>query len=129
MYDIQRIKSEDYVDCYTYKSRNECNQILVCEIYRTIEGYLNVTFYVTTKRKQGFQFKKSTGKDGIKSLMWAKKCLLDFIEFARRVKKYKGQTLIVYPDDNRRRRVYERALIPIGFRIVKDRYKSLYLKL
>ena len=79
MYDVQRESGKEYLDHYIYKSRNECNQIIVCEVYRTYNETLNFAFYVTTKRKHGYQEGKTTGKDGIKSLLWAKKCLLDFI--------------------------------------------------
>ena len=69
MYDIQRESGEEYLDHYIYKSRNECNQIIVCEVYRTYNETLNFAFYVTTKRKHGYQEGKTTGKDGIKSLL------------------------------------------------------------
>ena len=35
----------------------------------------------------------------------------------------------VYPDDERRRKVYEYALLPLGFKIMKDKYKTLIYKL
>ena len=108
MYDIQRESGEEYLDHYIYKSRNECNQI-------------------TTKRKHGYQEGKTTGKDGIKSLLWAKKCLLDFIDYAKW--KFPGDSIEVYPDDERRRKVYEYALLPLGFKIMKDKYKTLIYKL
>lgn len=127
MYDINRIKDDNYEDSYTYKSKNEKGQIIVCEGYKTTEGYINFSFYISTKRKDGYQEGKETGKDGVKSLLWAKKCLLDFIEFSKR--KYKGLILIVQSDDKRRKLVYERSLIPLGFKITKDKYKSLYIRL
>lgn len=49
MYDVQRESGEEYLDHYIYKSRNECNQIIVCEVYRTYNETLNFAFYVTTK--------------------------------------------------------------------------------
>lgn len=107
--------------------RNECNQIIVCEVYRTYNETLNFAFYITTKRKHGYQEGKITGKDGIKSLLWAKKCLLDFIDYAKW--KFPGDSIEVYPDDERRRKVYEYALLPLGFKIMKDKYKTLIYKL
>jgi hypothetical protein len=127
MYDINREKDESYEDCYVYKSKNEHGQVIVCEGYRTTDGYINFSFYITTKRKSGFQYGKVTGKDGVKSLLWAKKCLLDFISFSKR--KFKGFILIVHPDDNRRRKVYEHYLIPLGFNVTKDKHRSLYMRL
>lgn len=99
----------------------------MCQVYRTTGNELNFEFYITSKRKKGYQEQQITGKDGINSLIWAKKCLLDFIEFGKI--HYKGDTLVVYPADVRRRIVYEYALLPLGFKIQKDKYKSLYLKL
>lgn len=93
MYDIQRESGEEYLDHYIYKSRNECNQIIVCEVYRTYNETLNFAFYVTTK--------------------W----------------KFPGDSIEVYPDDERRRKVYEYALLPLGFKIMKDKYKTLIYKL
>lgn len=107
--------------------RNECNQIIVCEVYRTYNETLNFAFYITTERKHGYQEGKITGKDGIKSLLWAKKCLLDFIDYAKW--KFPGDSIEVYPDDERRRKVYEYALLPLGFKIMKDKYKTLIYKL
>lgn len=127
MYDVQRESGEEYLDHYIYKSRNECNQIIICEVYRTYNETLNFAFYVTTKRKHGYQEGKTTGKDGIKSLLWAKKCLLDFIDYAKW--KFPGDSIEVYPDDERRRKVYEYALLPLGFKIMKDKYKTLIYKL
>lgn len=127
LYDIWRTKGEDYVDHYIYKSRNEHNQIITCMAYRTLYGYLNFSFFITTKRKEGYQHLQMTGKDGIKSLVWAKKCLLDFIEFAKW--KYKYDTLVVSADDEKRRRVYEKVLIPLGFKVTKDQYKNLYIRI
>lgn len=83
MYDIQREEGDTYLDHYIYKSRNEHNQIIICEAYRTIQGTINFCFFITTKRKHGYQEGKTTGKDGIKSLLWAKQCLLDFINYAK----------------------------------------------
>ena len=51
MYDIQRESGEEYLDHYIYKSRNECNQIIICEVYRTYNETLNFAFYVTTKKE------------------------------------------------------------------------------
>ena len=126
MYDVQRTIGEVYYDHYIYKSRNEYNQIIICEAYRTYDGTLNFAFYITTKRKHGYQKGKITGKDGIKSLVWAKHCLLDFIEFAKN--EYPGNIIEVYPDDAKRRKVYEYALFPLGFTLLNNKDRSLIYK-
>lgn len=126
MYDVHREFGDYYQDHYVYKSRNDCGQIIVCEVYRIRNNTLNFSFYITTKRKDGYQYDSITGKDGIKSLIWAKKCLLDFLEVFKW--KYSRETLVVYPTDGRRRKAYEYALLPLGFKINKDKYKTLYYK-
>lgn len=127
MYKIDRCKDEDYKDCYYYKSRNEYNQIIVLEIFKVDEGYFNVMFYITDKRKKGFQYKAITGKDGIKSLVWAKNCIEDFISFAKW--RFPGGRIEIYADDERRRKAYEYALVPLGFKVAKNRYKNLIYRL
>ncbi len=125
MYEVDRKVGELYYDHYIYKSKNKSNQIIVFEVFRTIKNDLNVSFYITTKRKDGYQELKITGKDGIKSLVWAKKCLIDFIEFGKQ--NYKGETLVVYPADDKRRKVYEYELLKIGFKIRRGKDRELYL--
>lgn len=127
MYEILRQRGEEYVDHYIYKSRNKANQIIVCEAYRTQDNNINFSFFITTKRKKGYQSLMITGKDGISSLLWAKQCLLDFITFAKHW--YPRDTITVYADEKRRQAVYERALLPLGFKVHKGKYQQLILKL
>ena len=127
MYDIKLSYGEEYVDHYIYKSRNEFNQIIVCEVWRTFGEFLNFCFYITTKRKNGFQDGSITGKDGLKSFIWAKNCLIDFIEFGKM--RFKGDNLVVNPANGRLRKIYERVLLPLGFKTSKSKDKYLYLKL
>lgn len=127
MYEINRCINKAYKDSYYYKTRNECNQIIFLEIFKVNEGYFNVMFYITDKRKKGFQYKAITGKDGIKSLIWAKNCIKDFLKFAKR--RFSGQRMEIYADDERRRKAYEYGLIPLGFEVAKNRYKNLYYRL
>lgn len=109
-----------------YKSKNDKHQILVLEIFLTDEEYYNVFLYITTKRKQGYQHLKITGKDGLKSLYWAEQCIIDFIK-----NKYyfKNKQLRVYGADERRRKIYERSLLKMGFKVSKDKDKYLYINL
>lgn len=125
MYDIKVTKGDEYVDHYIFKSKNECGQVIVSEVYRTIDDYLNFSFYVSTKRKRGYQDGVVTGKDGTKSLVWAFRCLKYFIQSYS--SKFSGEMLVIYPANERLRKIYEHYLIPVGFRIMYDRYRSLYL--
>ena len=127
MYKYNILKSPEYQDDYIYQGRNENNQIIIFEIFRVLDGYFNVKFYITTKRKKGFQKLKQTGKDGIKSLLWAKNCIVKFIEeFGS---KFSGDTIRIYADDIRRIRTYERGLSKIGFKMSYSVQKYLYYKL
>lgn len=127
MFEIKRRQIYEYVCGYEYKSRNSLNQIMVCEIYLTTAKYINVSFYICDKRKTGYARLKSTGRDGIRSLLWAKSCIADFISFART--EHKGHVIRVYADDEKRRKVYEWGLAPLGFKTMYNRHKCLYLKL
>lgn len=127
MYDIYMEHGDEYVDHYIYRSRNRVNQIIVCEAYRTYDGYINFMFYITTKRKKGYQYMKQTGKDGISSLLWAKNCLINFIFFAKQA--YPNDTIIIDADDERRSIVYKRALLDLGFKQIYNKKKSFLLKL
>jgi hypothetical protein len=116
----------DYVEDYVYTAKNECGQVLVLEIYLkeySLNKWYNVAFHIASKRKRGWEDLKQTGKDGLKSLLWAKACVKDFI------KNYPLD--IVYPirieaDDSRRFKIYERKLKDLGF--VKYSNKNILIK-
>lgn len=114
-------KYKNYV--YTYREKNEAGQTMTLELYkygteRKCDYYdYHVRFFVTTKRKHGYQYLKQTGKCGLECLMFAKRCLIDFIEYMQEY-KYEGRILIG-GDDKRRYEIYKRSLIPIGF---KEKY-------
>ena len=119
MYDIVISKNREYYKAYYFKSKNECNQTLHlevfgcdCNVFNQSDTY-NVKFYITTKRKKGYQLLKQTGRDGIKSLSWAKKCILFFMQ--QGILK-KNDRIVVFADDKKRMNAYERGLIPIGFK-------------
>ena len=126
MYEVNKVKEKGYVESYIYKTKNKAGQIMSCNISWSIEGFFYVCFYVTTKRKDGFQKLETTGKDGISTLIWAKKCIIDFIKFGK--DRYKGKSILIYADDRRRRDIYRRSLIPLGFEIAKLRHEPLIYK-
>lgn len=78
--------------------------------------YYNVYLVTCHKRKQEVTVTlKGTGKDGLKGLLWAKQKVTEFEEHVRE----EGLTpAIIYCcwEDNRRRKVYERGLKPLGYR-------------
>lgn len=127
MYEIKSNMDDGYVASFTYKSRNSLNQIIECNIYMTYNKNFWVKFFITTKRKDGYQKGKCTGRDGLKSLLWAKNCIIDFIK--NESKPYKGLKLIVCADGERRWNTYNRSLIPLGFKVMNNKYKYFYIKL
>lgn len=127
MYEISPIKDDDYEDSYVYKAKNSAGQIMCFEVYKTTAGYLWVKFYITTKRRDGFQDGKQTGRDGLKSLFWAKNCLLHFLETKRSY--YKGLKLLVQGADKRRFIAYKRSLEPLGFKEILDGTRTLTIEL
>jgi hypothetical protein len=115
MYDI---KIQNTGNSIIYHSKNEYNQTLRLEFnkwyfsYRNIEQWF-VVFYISNKRKHGYKFLEQTGKDGIKSLLWAKKCLIDFIN--NEINKNCETQIVIYSDNERRRKIYEYGLKSLGF--------------
>ena len=128
MYDIQvkQIVRYHLEATYQYKAKNSCNQLLNLTIRRDGKDFW-VCFFITSKRKKGYQKLQQTGKDGLRSLLWAKNCVLDRI--SNYGKQYKGCRLCISHDDKRRAEVYKRSLSSIGFEESKDIYKYLFLKL
>ena len=106
---------------YSYKTKNKYNQKLELEINvwcNSIESaHWNVCFRVGKNKHKERDFEQMciTGKDGIKSLLWAKKCLKDFIKIISKSSKQKINYLEIYWTDSRRRDVYERGLKDLGF--------------
>lgn len=129
MYDIKWIKDNNYLDCYYCRSKNEKGQTILCEFYpyryntRNIE--FNFEFSIKQKRKINFPEGEITGKDGIKSLIWAYNSLKKAIEIIK--SRYPGSILTIWGDDERKRNIYNHYLIPLGFKIRKNRYNELYL--
>ena len=131
MYEINLIKDNKYIDTYYFKTKNELNQTLYLEIFNSnwselaLNKTYNITFKINTKRKHGYQYLKQIGKDGLKSLIWAKNCIKYFIE-----SKLKENDLItIYADDIQRFNVYTRGLKDLKFYISKiDNYKVLIYK-
>ena len=100
-----------------YKSKNQHGQAitlkLVNEEYDNLV-YWSVVFWVG-KKKRGYEYGVQTGRDGLKSLLWAKSCLLDFI--SRLEHHGKHHHLIISWDNNRRKKAYMRGLNDLGFRL------------
>lgn len=126
MYEIKWIKEDGFIDSFYCQTKNCMNQIIRCEFYKISDksNVFNFTFYITSKRKNGFQENKITGKDGIKSLIWAYKCLISCIEFLK--KEYNCTTIEVFGDSKRKQKIYEYYLLPLGFKHRKTKIGELF---
>jgi hypothetical protein len=101
-----------------YKGKNELGQILTLCIHPDEYNaciFWDVCFWVG-KRKKGYQYMQQTGKDGVKSLLWAKGCIVDFIKKHGMLKTSKKNYLCIYWDDRRRKETYYRGLKDLGFK-------------
>lgn len=128
LYEIEIKVDKEHHNSYFYQSKNKFGQIIRCECYQIIDSKeFNFSFCIKNKRKLPFPQDQITGKDGIKSLFWAYKCLIDCIKFLKL--RHPNFTLIVYGDTYRKRKIYQRYLLPLGFRIRQNQYKELFLKL
>lgn len=126
MYSFDR--KRDYTEygevVYQYTTKNEAGQFVYLYFIKEEDKYWWVTFYICIKRKRDFEQLRQTGKDGLKSMLWAKECFKDFINNVCD----DNDLIVVYWDDARRRRVYAYGLRDLGFRF--GRYnKKEYLML
>ena len=109
-----------------YKTKNESGQILSLTFYLYEYSDANVWYIVfwIGKRKKGFQYNVQTGKDGLKSLLWAKECIKDFI---LKSDKHKQTRLALGGTDKRRKEVYKWGLKDLGFSINRSHDLSVLM--
>lgn len=104
-----------------YRCKNDCGQILNLSIHPDEYDaciFWDVCFWIG-KRKRGYEYMNQTGKDGLKSLLWAKECLIEFIEKYKEISSLKKSYLCIYWDDSRRKNAYYRGLKDLGFRFTR----------
>lgn len=120
-------RSEHWIDVFEYTEKLPSGMILYMQLFPQ-EEYTNNIYYgvylgIYRKRKHIYTKDLSfqqTGRDGITSLIRAKKALLKFIENPM-VPPYRNKkiTIVVRADNGQRRRVYERGLRGVYTDIVK----------
>ena len=94
------------------------------EVDRRKPMYYNVWLSIEHKRKNIENTEgKITGKDGVKSLLWAKKRLIEFEDIVKEDYKDKEIYICIGWYDNKRRNVYERGLKNLGYE-----YKVIFNK-
>lgn len=99
-----------------YKNKNSKGQTVSLTIqYESYKDsvHWNVCLWIG-KHSKGYQKLKQTGKDGLKSLLWAKKCIIDFINNIPKDKN-KKHYLIVRWEDSKRRDAYRWGLKGLEF--------------
>lgn len=79
--------------------------------------YYNVYLVTSNKRKSSDNtYLKSTGKDGLKGLIWARQKIIEFEQYIKTI--HKNTPVVIYMgwDDNRRRDAYEKGLKKLGYK-------------
>jgi hypothetical protein len=80
--------------------------------------YYSVYLVISDKRKSANKtYMKSTGRDGLKGLLWARRKITEFEDFIKNV--CQGIPVVIYTtwDDNRRRNIYEYGLQKLGYKM------------
>ena len=121
----------DYYDTEILPSGNTI-KILFQEEQEYRKYYYNIYLVTAHKKKQEYNTRlKSTGKDGLKGLFWARDKIKEFEDFIKLEKIQRHGSIITifcHWDDNRRRRVYEYGLKPLGYKMEKLFNKKVLVK-
>lgn len=131
MYDFKVfVKDEANIKYQTINANGQTIRMVFYKWYyplkRRVDWY--VCFDIVNKRKEEFKYLQQTGTDGLKSLLWAKNCIKQFID--NEINRTIDNTIIVQWHDNKRRKTYERGLKSLGFKLVNfDKRMSLMLKI
>lgn len=129
MSEIEFQKNPHYIDSYIAKCRMSSGMTTeISFLGHMTRGHSNEIRYdcpiefhiglnVYKKRKdKAFNFMKNTGKDGLATLLFARKAIIEFESFIQeKTCRYKDIFIVVDWDDKRRRNVYERGLKSLGF--------------
>lgn len=144
MSEIEFQKDPDYMDSYIAKCRMPSGMTTEISFLGCMTwGYSNeirydcpiefhISLHVYKKRKdKAFDFMKNTGKDGLATLLFARKAIVAFESFVEeKTYHYKDIFIVVGWEDNRRRNVYERGLKSLGFEFgMLDNKKHLIKKI
>lgn len=130
MYELKVFEKNNDIKYQTTNANGQTIRMIFFKWYyplkRRVDWY--VCFDIVDKRKENFKYKQQTGTDGLRSLVWAKSCIKDFI--AHEIDREVENAIIVQWDDNKRRKAYERGLKELGFKLVNfDKRMSLMLKI
>lgn len=118
-------------DCIRYRVTNSANQtveLVICSFYQDIatkRKFWTIQLSVNRKSK-GYEFGKITGKTGLESLLIAKRCLKQFIDYLESRPTFWNNHLYVWGDDAKRIRAYERGLKDFGFVLTNETWGKKY---
>lgn len=129
VYEIEWKRDPNYLDSYYCQTKNSRGQTIRCEVYRIDRGkrQFNFSFCIKQKRKLDFPHNQITGRDGIRSLLWAYECLKSAITLLKTL--HPGSIIEVWGDSLRKQQIYKRYLMPLGFKVKQSQYKELYLNI
>ena len=130
MYEFKVFTKDNDIKYQTVNANGQTIRLIFYKWYypykRRIDWY--VCFDIVDKRKHSYRYGEETGTDGLKSLIWAKNCINDFI--TNEIDREVDNVIIVQWDNAQRKRVYERGLKNLGFKLTNfDKRFSLILKI
>lgn len=115
----------EYIDGYCYNNyydqvvldSGQTIKIEFQEDWSNNRYYYNIYLVTMNKRKlENNTYLKSTGKDGLKGLLWAKRKIKEFEEFIKEEHANTPKTIYCRWDDNRRRNIYAYGLKDLGYK-------------
>lgn len=118
----------DYVRYRVTNSANQTVELVICSFYQDIatkRKFWTIQLSVNRKSK-GYEFGKITGKTGLESLLIAKGCLKQFIDYLESGPTFWNNHLYIWGDDTKRIRAYERGLKDFGFALTNETWGKKY---
>lgn len=120
VYKLNGTDEEGYIVNEYEISKKIDNQKVVVSFKRDDNDHADITYYsivlkIINKKKQK-TYLKSTGKCGLKGLLFAKEAIIFFEKYVIEKQYYTKHCFILcFWDDNRRRDIYYRSLKKIGY--------------
>ena len=129
---LEKYKDEDGLKTNYYDTcimpSGQTIKIEFQEDWSSDRRYYNIYLVIMNKRKLNRDtYLKSTGKDGLSSLIWAKQKVKEFEEYIKDRHPETPKTIHCSWDNGKRRNVYAYGLKGLGYKFgVVFGYKALY---
>jgi 5'(3')-deoxyribonucleotidase len=129
------LMGEDVFSGYQCREKQENGDIFEIGFMENVSSK-KVTYGVyfeITRNKNKENYLVSTGRNGLKGLLWAKKALIEFEEFIQHSNiayghRNKQKQILIMWDDNRRQKAYKRGMKGMGYREAFWNKKKCLLK-